>query len=1098
MSPEKYTTKLQTALSEAQTLAVQAGNPEIKPSHLLLALLDQDGGITAPLLKQVAPLTDVKPLVEAHLARQPKVSGTTGGQYVSSDLRELLATADKERAALNDDYVSVEHILLALTKTRTDLDSVLKPLKLNHKDLLSALTNLRGAQKVTDQDPEGKYQTLEKYGTDLTARAKAGKIDPVIGRDDEIRRVMQVLSRRSKNNPVLIGEPGVGKTAIAEGLARRIVAGDVPESLKGKRLISMDLGGMLAGAKYRGEFEERLKAFLKEVTASEGQIILFIDELHTIVGAGASEGAVDASNLLKPQLARGELRCIGATTLNEYRKYIEKDAALERRFQPVQVDEPSVEDTIAILRGLKERYEVHHGVRIKDSALIAAATLSNRYITDRFLPDKAVDLMDEAASRLKIEIESLPTEIDVLQRELMQQEMERLALAKETDAASLERVAKLEKSISELKDKSNSLRAQWQQEKAVVMESRKLKVELEQLRNELEQAQRQGNFARAGEIQYGVMPQLEEKVKAAAANVAGRPSAPSVKGAPSLPTTRPAINFFDPTLPVTHVPGGSLPHWRQDGVTYFVTFRTLDSMPEQRVREYFQERDEFLAQHPKPWSPEIQREYYSRFKERWEAWLDECHGACELAQGNVRSAVEQVMKNRMDQDYVLHDFVVMPNHVHALVTPLRGEKLSDIVGAWKSVSARQINGLLGRKGSFWQEESFDHIVRSSHQAENLRQYIQGNPVGLPERLRGAVALSLQGSEGAPFTDRAEGGPATVRAEGRPPTLLREEVTEEDVAKIVATWTGIPVSRLQEGERSKLVKMETRLAERVVGQSEAIHAVANAVRRARAGMQDENRPIGSFLFLGPTGVGKTELSKALAEFLFDDESAMTRLDMSEYMEKHSVSRLLGAPPGYVGYDEGGQLTEAVRRKPYSVVLFDEVEKAHPDVFNTLLQVLDDGRITDGQGRTVDFTNTVIIMTSNIGSSAISEETNPEQREALVRDSLKQFFRPEFLNRIDEIVMFGRLTVKELDGIVRIQLKRVVDRMEKQNLHLHLSEAVTSYLAEVGYDPVYGARPLKRAIQKYLLDPLSLRVLEGDFNEGADIRAEMTDGKVVFRV
>ncbi len=854
MSPEKYTTKLQTALSEAQTLAVQAGNTEIKPSHLLLALLDQEGGITAPLLKQVAPLADVRSLVAAHVAKQPKVTGSAGGQYVSSDLRELLATADKERAALNDDYVSVEHILLALTKTRTDLDAVLKPLKLNHKDLLSALTTLRGAQKVTDQDPEGKYQTLEKYGTDLTARAKAGKIDPVIGRDDEIRRVMQVLSRRSKNNPVLIGEPGVGKTAIAEGLARRIVAGDVPESLKGKRLISMDLGGMLAGAKYRGEFEERLKAFLKEVTSSDGQIILFIDELHTIVGAGASEGAVDASNLLKPQLARGELRCIGATTLNEYRKYIEKDAALERRFQPVQVDEPSVEDTIAILRGLKERYEVHHGVRIKDSALIAAATLSNRYITDRFLPDKAVDLMDEAASRLKIEIESLPTEIDVLQRELMQQEMERLALAKETDAASLERVAKLEKSISELKDKSNSLRAQWQEEKAVVTESRKLKVELEQLRNELEQAQRQGNFARAGEIQYGLMPQLEAKV-AASQNI-------------------------DPNATAKH------------------------------------------------------------------------------------------------------------------------------------------------------------------------------------------------------------------------TLLREDVTEDDVAKIVATWTGIPVSRLQEGERSKLVNMEPRLAERVVGQSEAIHAVANAVRRARAGMQDENRPIGSFLFLGPTGVGKTELSKALAEFLFDDESAMTRLDMSEYMEKHSVSRLLGAPPGYVGYDEGGQLTEAVRRKPYSVVLFDEVEKAHPDVFNTLLQVLDDGRITDGQGRTVDFTNTVIIMTSNIGSAAIQDESNPEQREALVRDSLKQFFRPEFLNRIDEIVMFTRLTHKELDGIVKIQLKRVVDRMAKQNLHLHLSDEVIHYLAEIGYDPVYGARPLKRAIQKYLLDPLSLKVLEGSFKEGAEIDAVLQDGKVEF--
>ncbi|SKA79614.1 ATP-dependent Clp protease ATP-binding subunit ClpB [Prosthecobacter debontii] len=858
MSPEKFTVKLQEAFNASQSVATRHGHQELKPAHLLTALLDQEGGITRPLFEKAA----VNPAAVANLStqlanllsRQPKVSGATGSLYLSNEFRELMTKAEDEQKKLKDDFLSVEHVLLALFKIKSDVADLLKQAGLTYDTVSKGLAAVRGSQRVTDQDPEGKYQTLEKYGTDLTARARQGKIDPVIGRDEEIRRVMQVLSRRSKNNPVLIGEPGVGKTAIAEGLARRIVAGDVPDSLKGKRLISMDLGGMMAGAKFRGEFEERLKAFLKEVTSSEGEIILFIDELHTIVGAGKAEGAMDAGNLLKPQLARGELRCIGATTLDEYRKYIEKDPALERRFQPVMVGEPSVEDTIAILRGLKERYEVHHGVRIQDGAIIAAATLSNRYITDRFLPDKAIDLVDEAASRIKIELDSMPTEIDVIEREIMQHEMQRQVLKKEKDAASLARLEKLEKEIADLKEQSGALKAQWLKEKEAVDAGRKVKEEIDRLRTELEQAQRRGDFARAGEIQYGLIPDLEKKLQ----NEPNQTQAPAPK----------------------------------------------------------------------------------------------------------------------------------------------------------------------------------------------------------------------------------------------PTLLREEVTEEDIARVVANWTGIPVSRLQEGERSKLVKMEERLAARVIGQKDAIVAVSNAVRRARAGIQDENRPIGSFLFLGPTGVGKTELCKALAEFLFDDENAMTRLDMSEYMEKHSVSRLIGAPPGYVGYDEGGQLTEAVRRRPYSVVLFDEVEKAHPDVFNTLLQVLDDGRITDGQGRTVDFKNTVIIMTSNIGSQHIQDVQNPEQREALVRDSLKQFFRPEFLNRIDEIVIFDRLNANELDKIVKIQLQRVIDRLAKQNIHLTVSDDTTRYLADAGFDPVFGARPLKRAIQKHLLDPLSLAVLEGNFKEGDHIDAVLKDGRVEF--
>jgi ATP-dependent Clp protease ATP-binding subunit ClpB len=860
MSPEKFTVKLQEAFNASQSVATRYGHQEVKASHLLTALLDQEGGITAPLLEKASINPEAFANFQSQLAnllsRQPKVTGASGSLYLSSEFRELMTKAEDEQKKLKDDFLSVEHVLLALFKSKTDLNDLLKVAGLTYDNVSKALSAVRGSQRVVDQDPEGKYQTLEKYGTDLTARAKQGKIDPVIGRDEEIRRVMQVLSRRTKNNPVLIGEPGVGKTAIAEGLARRIVAGDVPDSLKGKRLISMDLGGMMAGAKFRGEFEERLKAFLKEVTSSEGEIILFIDELHTIVGAGKAEGAMDAGNLLKPQLARGELRCIGATTLDEYRKYIEKDPALERRFQPVLVGEPSVEDTIAILRGLKERYEVHHGVRIQDGAIIAAATLSNRYITDRFLPDKAIDLVDEAASRIKIELDSMPTEIDVIERQIMQGEMERQVLKKEKDPASKARLEKLEKEIADSKEHSAALKAQWLKEKETVDAGRKVKEEIDRLRTEQEQAQRRGDFGRAGEIQYGLIPDLEKKL----------------------------------------------------------------------------------------------------------------------------------------------------------------------------------------------------------QAESLTE----------------------------SSDKPKAQP----------TLLREEVTEDDIARVVANWTGIPVSRLQEGERSKLIKMEERLADRVIGQRDAIVAVSNAVRRARAGIQDENRPIGSFLFLGPTGVGKTELCKALAEFLFDDEGAMTRIDMSEYMEKHSVSRLIGAPPGYVGYDEGGQLTEAVRRRPYSVVLFDEVEKAHPDVFNSLLQVLDDGRITDGQGRTVDFKNTVIIMTSNIGSSAIQDVSNPEQRDALVRDSLKQFFRPEFLNRIDEIVIFDRLDAAQLDKIVKIQLQRVITRLAKQNIHLTVTDDTTRYLADAGFDPVFGARPLKRAIQKHLLDPLSLAVLEGGFKDGDQITATLTDGKVVF--
>ncbi len=855
MGLDKMTRKLQEALQASQTLASRSSHPELGSIHVLLSLLQQEGGILVPILQKAGlDVTKLKAAAADALAHEPSAQGAGSQPQISMGLRATLDSADQIREEMGDEFLSVEHFLLGSIKGESPAGKLLKEAGLDEKKAKQAVKDIRGSQKVTDENPEGKYQSLEKYGTDLTARAREGKIDPVIGRDHEIRRVLQVLSRRTKNNPVLIGEPGVGKTAIVEGLARRIVSGDVPDSMRDKSVVSMDIGAMLAGAKYRGEFEDRLKAFLKEVTEAEGKIILFIDELHTIVGAGASEGAVDASNLLKPQLARGELHAIGATTLDEYRKHIEKDAALERRFQPVQVGEPSVEDSIAILRGLKERYEVHHGVRIQDGALVAAATLSDRYISDRFLPDKAIDLVDEAASRLKIELDSMPTEIDVLERQILQFEMEKKALEKESDKASAARLEKVREEQENLREQSSGLMAQWRNEKAIIDNVRKAQEQIETLKGEAEKAQRIGDLSRASELNYGELPKA----------------------------------------------------------------------------------------------------------------------------------------------------------------------LEDLEQAQKELEILQKNG----------------------------------------------------------------------------AILKEDVSEEDIARVVSSWTGIPVSRLQEGEKEKLVHMEDRLGERVVGQRKAITAVSNAVRRARAGMQDENRPIGSFLFLGPTGVGKTELSKALAEFLFDDEGAMTRIDMSEYMEKHSVARLIGAPPGYVGYDEGGQLSETVRRKPYSVVLFDEIEKAHTDVFNVLLQVLDDGRITDGQGRTVDFRNTVIIMTSNIGSQFILGEDNAEQREAKVMEALRGHFRPEFLNRIDETIIFDRLQREELTTIVDLQLERVRKRLAKQGLGIALTAEAKEFIGNQGYDPVYGARPLKRAIQHLLLDPLSLDVLEGKFVDGDVIEAKLEGGEIQF--
>ncbi len=856
MMNDKWTTKAQEALRDAKHLAEEHHHNEVDTLHLVRALVRQEGGVVPALLEKMGTKPEALGDVLDHiLDSRPQVQGEGLQRGLSRDLQITIEAAAKLASQMKDEYISAEHLFLAaLGRKGGEVAQAAASLGITVDSVLAALQSVRGNRRVTDETPEDKYEALKKYGRDLTDDARSGKLDPVIGRDAEIRRIIQVLSRRTKNNPVLIGEPGVGKTAIAEGLARRIVAGDVPEGLKNKRVVSLDLGSMLAGAKYRGEFEDRFKAFIKEVIGSDGEIILFIDELHTLVGAGASEGAVDASNMIKPALARGELRCIGATTLDEYRKYIEKDPALARRFQPVLVEEPTVEDTIAILRGLKERYEAHHGVRIQDGALVEAAQLSNRYISDRFLPDKAIDLIDEAASRLRMEIDSMPVEIDELERRVMQLEIEREALRKEKDAASKTRLAVLEKELAETREESSTLKAHWEREKEIIAKIRAATAERDALRTEQEQAQRRGEYEKAAEIQYSGIPETETRIQQA-------------------------------------------------------------------------------------------------------------------------------------------------------------------------------------------EEALDKFQ------ENQR-------------------------------------------------MLQEEVTAENIAEVVAAWTHIPVSRLLEGERDKLLRMEDRLRERVIGQDEAVEAIARAVRRSRAGLQDQNRPIGSFLFLGPTGVGKTELARALTEFLFDDEHAMIRIDMSEFMEKHAVSRLIGAPPGYVGYDEGGTLSEHVRRKPYSVVLFDEIEKAHPDVFNVMLQILDDGRLTDGKGRTVDFKNTVLVMTSNIGGPLIQETLGKhpeahrgqpvyEEMEKTVLGLLRQHFRPEFLNRIDETILFHSLSMEQLRKIVTVQLARVREFLADRDIQLDVTDAAAKKLATEGYDPAFGARPLKRAIQRLVLDELATQVLSGEIPDGSSV-------------
>ena len=854
MRLDRMTNSTREAMMAAQQEATQQGHPDLTPEHFLAALLSHESGVTGAILQKAG--VDPRAL-KTQLARAvSKLPQVKGGSEpgLSRRLSRIMTAAWSQTEKMKDEYTSAEHILQAMADSDDDIAKLLKEQGLTRAKLDTAIKEVRGTQRITDQDPEGKYQALEKYTRDITKAAKDGKIDPVIGRDEEIRRVMQVLSRRTKNNPVLIGEPGVGKTAIVEGLGHRIAKGDVPETLRDKRLLSLDLGALVAGSKFRGEFEERLKAVLKEIEAAEGSVILFIDELHTLVGAGAAEGSMDASNMLKPALARGELRCIGATTLDEYRKHIEKDAALARRFQPVFAGEPSVEDTIAILRGLKERYEVHHGIRIQDSAIVAAATLSNRYITDRFLPDKAIDLVDEAASRLKMEIDSMPQEIDQVERRVMQLEIERQALKKERDPASQKRLGELEQELAELNEKKSGMRAQWLKEKELIAGITKEREHVEELRLELDRARRMADYEKAARLQYGDIPAAEKSV--------------------------------------------------------------------------------------------------------------------EIKQ-NELSAIQK-------------------------------------------------------------EQSY----------------------------------------------------------------LKEEVTDEDIARVVSKWTGIPISKMLEGEREKLLQMEDRLGDRVIGQKEAVIAVSNAVRRSRAGLGEESRPIGSFLFLGPTGVGKTELAKALAEFLFDDEHSMVRLDMSEYMEKHAVARLIGAPPGYVGYEEGGQLTEPVRRRPYSVLLFDEIEKAHPDVWNVLLQVLDDGRLTDGQGRTVDFKNTVIILTSNIGSQHLLGEGSEESKREAVMNELRRAFRPEFLNRLDEIVLFQRLDRSEVRRIVDVQLARFKARLARRDLTLEVSDAAKDLLANLGYDPAFGARPLKRALQQHLENPLAQQILAGNYMPGDTIAVDTNNAEIVF--